>query len=97
MCCKVHVVEGMDTCPWVYHMRHHYVRSQRGEKLSEIYFVHLDGLGGRNSNIVDGEEDEETSETRDDNEDNRTFLSLIEQIYAHALEGSIDQEHCESA
>jgi hypothetical protein len=18
-CCKVHVVEGMDTCPWVYH------------------------------------------------------------------------------
>jgi hypothetical protein len=78
-------------------MRHHYVRSQRGEKLSKIYFEHLEGLYGRNSNTVDEEEDEETSETRDDNEDSRPFLSLIEQRYAHALEGSIDQEHCESA
>jgi hypothetical protein len=78
-------------------MRHHYVRSQIGEKLSEIYFEHLEGLYSRNSNAVDEEEDEETSETRDDNEYSRNFLSLIEQRYAHALEGSIDQEHCESA
>jgi hypothetical protein len=71
-------------------MRHHYVRSQRGEKLSEIYFEHLEVLYGRKSNIVDGEEDEETSEPSDDNEGLRTFLSLIKQRYAQALEGSID-------
>ena len=78
-------------------MRHHYVRSQRGEKLSEIYFEHLEGLYGRHSNIADGDDDEESSEKREDDENSRTFLTLIEQRYAHALEGTIDQEHCESS
>jgi hypothetical protein len=78
-------------------MRHHYVRSQNGERLSNIYFEHLEGLYGMGSisNDIthrgDGEEEFHADATEVD--ENSTFLSLIEQRYAHTLSGIIDQEH----
>jgi hypothetical protein len=78
-------------------MRHHYVRSQNGERLSNIYFDYLEGLyssGFTTEDIThssDGAEgfNEDTTEV----DDNSTLLSLIEQRYAYTLSGVIDQEH----
>jgi hypothetical protein len=79
-------------------MRHHYVRSQNGERLSDIYFQHLEGLYGIGSNFShDGgnEEDDYIADAPEEDE-NRTFLALIEQRYAHTLSGEINQEHSQS-
>jgi hypothetical protein len=78
-------------------MRHHYVRSQNGERLSNIYFEHLEGLydSGSTSNDITTSSDgaEEFQEDTTEVDENNTFLSLIEQRYAHTLSGVIDQEH----
>jgi hypothetical protein len=75
-------------------MCHHYVRSQNCERLSNIYFEHLKGLydSGSTSNDITNSSDgaEEIQEDTTEMDENSTFLSLIEQRYAHTLSGVID-------
>jgi hypothetical protein len=76
-------------------MRHHYVRSQDGDRLSDIYFQHLEGPYCTESNFShdDGNEEGDYIADAPEEEENRTFLALIELRYAQTLSGAIDQEH----
>jgi hypothetical protein len=62
--------------------------------LSNIYFEHLKGLYDSGSTSIDitsiSDGAEEFQEDTTEMDENSTFLSLIEQRYAHTLSGVID-------
>jgi hypothetical protein len=74
-------------------MRHHYVRSRNGERLSDIYFEHLERHYApdepEDAALDDDCSDEDTLHLSPCEDENRTFLSLIEQRYGHAISGAV--------